>query len=264
MLSGLFLIAIAALASVNGAITKWAYSTGKNFKPCSGKVNPNPSPNVSDDLFNQLQLSRNAASRLNLLNSQGNTDLWKFNFNPTLNSSFASRGAGGLAVLADRSSFPALVGTGVAMAMGFLEPCGLNAAHFHPRATQLVVVASGGPLTAGAVWTNAASAQQFTTTVNTWEMIALPQGSIHYVFNDNCHPTITVNAFGSEDPWILNVAPSLFKLNGDILNGTLGFPAELNGGTPTEFLDNIPPSYVLGSMACLKKCRIDPNSRFAS
>ncbi|EPS40305.1 hypothetical protein H072_5861 [Dactylellina haptotyla CBS 200.50] len=149
------------------------------------------------------------------------------------------------------------------MAMGFLEPCGLNAAHFHPRATQLVVVASGGPLTAGAVWTNAASAQQFTTKVNTWEMIALPQGSIHYVFNDNCHRTVTVNAFGSEDPWILNVAPSLFKLNADILDGTLGFPVELNGGTPKEFLDNIPPSYVLGSMSCLKRCGIDPNSRYA-
>jgi len=128
---------------------------------------------------------------------------------------------------------------------------------------ELVVVASGGPLTAGAVWTNAAPSQQFTTTVNAWEMIALTQGSIHYVFNDNCHQTVTVNAFGSEDPWILNVAPSLFKLNGDVLNGTLGFPAELNGGTPSQFLANIPPSYVLGSMACLKRCGIDPNSRYA-
>ncbi|ORY22831.1 RmlC-like cupin domain-containing protein [Naematelia encephala] len=235
----------------------WKVSNGTDFHPCSGTVNPNQTADVTTDVYNQLQLARSSADRLTLLNDQNNTDLWKFNFNPTLESSFASRGAGGLAVLADRKSFPALIGTGVASALGFLEPCGLNAFHFHPRATQLVTVVQGGPLTAGALWSNAQTHQQFTTLVHTWEMIALPQGTIHYVFNDNCVPAITSNAFSSEDPGILNIAPSTFKFNADVLNGTLGYPSQLNGMSPSEFLESIPPSYVLGSQACLDRCGID-------
>lgn len=109
--------------------TAWfALDNGTRFLPlvdaAGGVVNPNASATVSADVYSQLELARSHATRFNLLQAQNDTDVWKFNFNPTLESSFASRGAGGLAVLADRNSFPALVGTGVAFAMGFLEPCG--------------------------------------------------------------------------------------------------------------------------------------------
>lgn len=87
-------------------------------------------------------------------------------------------------------------------------------------------------------------------------MIALPQGSIHYVFNDNCEPAITSNAFSSEDPGIMNVAPNLFKFSADILNGTLDYPKELDGYAPGDFLKHIPPSYVYGSAECMKRCGI--------
>lgn len=122
---------------------------------------------------------------------------------------------------------------------------------------ELVTVVAGGPLTAGAIWSNAAKREQLSATVNTYEMIMLAQGSFHYVFNDNCERAITVNAFSSDDPGILNLAQTFFKFNPDILNGTMNYPHDLNGVPVGEFKKQIPPSYTLGSEACLKRCGID-------
>lgn len=117
-----------------------------------------------------------------------------------------------------------------------------------------MVVVAGGPLKAGAIWQNTATGEQLSTVVNTYEMVMLAQGSFHYVFNDNCNRAITVNAFSSDDPGILNLAQTLFKFSPDILNGTLDYPQELNGVTPGDFKKQIPPSYVRGSEACLARC----------
>lgn len=68
---------------------------------------------------------------------------------------------------------------------------------------------------------------------------------------------MTVNAFTSEDPGILNPAQVLFKFNPDILNGTLDYPDNLDGYSPYGFREHIPPSYVLGSEACLARCGLN-------
>lgn len=67
---------------------------------------------------------RGNVARLNFLAKT--PDLFKFNFNPNIATTSASRGSGGLAVLADRNTMPALYNRGAAMAMGFLEPCGTS------------------------------------------------------------------------------------------------------------------------------------------
>ena len=101
----------------------WNYSQSA-FLPTSGTLNPNASADVSTEVYNQLKTARGYTDRLNTLLAQNNTDLFKFNFNPKVAGVTASRGAGGLAVLADSTTAPVLVNTGVAMALGFLEPCG--------------------------------------------------------------------------------------------------------------------------------------------
>lgn len=85
-------------------------------------------------------------------------------------------------------------------------------------------------------------------------MVALPQGTVHYVFNDNCEPAITANAFSSEDPGLVNTANNLFAFDGEVLNATLGYPGDLDGYTPHGFYNHVPPSYVLGGEACLARC----------
>ena len=136
---------------------------------------------------------------------------------------------------------------------------GMNTPHYHPFSTQLSAVVSGGPLKVGAIWYTYAGKEQMDNTVYTWEMVTLPQGSIHWEFNDNCEPAVTANAFGTDDPGILNVANAFFSMNPDIVNATLGFPADLNGYQVGEFKSFIPPSYAFGVQACLDRCRI-PNS----
>ncbi len=88
----------------------------------------------------------------------------------------------------------------------------------------------------------------------------LAQGSFHYVFNDNCERAVTVNAFSSDDPGILNIAQTFFKFTPDILNGTMDYPKELNGVPVGDFKKQIPPSYVLGSEACLARCGISKSA----
>ena len=99
------------------------------------------------------------------------------------------------------------------------------------------------------------------TTVYTFEMVTLPQGSVHWEFNDSCEPAVTANAFGTDDPGILNVAQAFFSLNSDIVNATLGFPTELNGYKIENFLNTIPPSYAYGVQQCLDRCGIDRASQ---
>lgn len=94
------------------------------FTPTTGQLSNKTTADVSSEVYNELRNARGNVARLNMLLAQNNTDLFKFNFNPTLATSTASRGAGGLAVLADANTMPALMDRGVAMAMGFLEPCG--------------------------------------------------------------------------------------------------------------------------------------------
>ena len=114
---------IAVVASMFRLSHAWNYSN-TTIIPSSGTLNPNASADVSTDVYNQLKLARGYSDRLNTLLAQNNTDLFKFNFNPAVAGATASRGIGGLAVLADSTTAPSLINTGVAMALGFLEPCG--------------------------------------------------------------------------------------------------------------------------------------------
>ena len=44
---------------------------------------------------------------------------------------------------ASSSNFPAVIGNGMAMTVGFLGPCGFNTPHTHPRATEFNFVVNG-------------------------------------------------------------------------------------------------------------------------
>ncbi len=118
------LLTLSALLSLAYPTFATWNKTNNAFAPTTGQVNPNASADVSDKVYANLKNARGNVQKLNYLLSQNNTDLFKFNFNPAVAGATASYGAGGLAVLADSTTAPVLVNTGVAMALGFLEPCG--------------------------------------------------------------------------------------------------------------------------------------------
>jgi hypothetical protein len=56
----------------------------------------------------------------------------------------ASNGAkGGSILLATVDNFPILEDLGISSAVSFIEPCGLNIPHFHPRASEILTVIEG-------------------------------------------------------------------------------------------------------------------------
>ena len=218
-------------------------------------TNPAPQPGPLS-LTAQLSLADTAADRLALLPS--NSD-FVFNFGDP-----AKRGKGGKGgdlIAANRKTFPALVGTGAGMAVGFLGPCGFNTPHIHPRSSELQIVTQGRIYTEmvpeNGVYNNdimADGRRVINNTINTFEMIPFYQGSVHTQFNPDCTNAIFVAAFASEDFGGGQVADELMGLSPDVVSATFG--QAVDGADVAKFKSAIPASIATGVESCLKKCGI--------
>ncbi|EJD52234.1 RmlC-like cupin [Auricularia subglabra TFB-10046 SS5] len=176
-------------------------------------------------------------------------------------------GAGGSTRHAARDTFPALVGTGMAMTVGFLDPCSMNTPHTHPRATEFNMVMNGS-LYAGFLAEN--GARFVANEVPTLSATVFPQGAIHFEANLGCEPAVFVAAFNNEDPGVLQIAQRFFGLPAPIVGATLGGLGvqEVAGlaklvssslGTMVGYrysFEQIPDNIALGVDACFKKCGI--------
>jgi hypothetical protein len=209
-------------------------------------------------LTQQLFLSDTAADRFTLLPSNAN---FLFDFgNPALKG---QGGKGGDLAVANRKTFPALVGTGSGMAVGFLGPCGFNTPHVHPRATELQIVTQGRlvveMLPENGVFNDpkvgAASGRRvITNTVGQFQMTPFYQGSIHTQFNPDCTPATFVASFNSEDFGAGQVADELFAMTPDVVQAAFG--QAINGADVAKFKGAIPASIAFGVEQCLKTCGI--------
>ncbi len=115
-------LSIKALCLATLAFADWN-TTYAPFKAPSGQLSTNATADMTDSQYSQFISQRGNVARLNYL-AKTNPNLFKFNFNPNIANTSASKGPGGVAVLADRNTMPGLYDRGAAMAMGFLEPCG--------------------------------------------------------------------------------------------------------------------------------------------
>jgi hypothetical protein len=191
------------------------------------------------------------------MKNQGPSDAYfKYNFNLAVNPNpGGGTGRGGSDVLANRKNFPALIGLGVAASVGFLNPCGMNTPHTHPRATEFLIIASGGNVKTGFIQEEGITTE-LTTTLDKYEGAIFPMGSIHYEFNYNCEPAIFISAFSSDDPGLSRVAQNFFGLNSNVVNADLGYPTFLDQTNIAKFAATIPPAFALGTQACLVRCNI--------
>jgi hypothetical protein len=165
---------------------------------------------------------------------------------------------GGVAVAANIANFPILTGLGISTTVGFLNPCGINTPHVHPRATEFLTLVEGSNLEFGFVLENAlvkaGENPEVAGYLNKFEGTVFPQGSIHYQFNNNCEKATFVAALNSEDPGTNQVAQALFALNSDVVNATLGFPSSIDGKNIKDFGKYLPANLAQDIEVCLKKC----------
>jgi len=237
-----------------------AYSSVAVASPLAARTNTPPIPSLPDSLTRQLFLADTAADRFTLLPKN---ESFVFSFGDPAKKNLG--GKGGDLVVANRKGFPALVGAGSGMAVGFLGPCGFNTPHVHPRATELQIVVKGTVVTEmlpeNGVFNDPKDPKSgrrvITNTLGPFQMTPFYQGSVHSQFNPTCDETIFVAAFNTEDFGAGQVAEELFSLGSDTVQAAFG--EAIDGKRVAEFKGKIPTTIAKGVGECLAKCHMKPN-----
>ncbi|VDB87625.1 unnamed protein product [Peniophora sp. CBMAI 1063] len=162
-----------------------------------------------------------------------------------------TNGAGGRTVAATSANFPAVVGNGVSMTIGFLGPCGMNSPHTHPRATE-INFSINTTLRGGVLVENGARFAEIDIRPGT--ATVFPQGAIHFEMNPSCEEAMFVAGFNGEDPGVQQVAQRFFGLPPDIVGAALG---GLGVQEVADLEQYIPDNVILGVDECLKRCGIE-------
>jgi len=203
-------------------------------------------------LIDKLQLASTAQERIGLI--PNNRDFVYDFLNPPEGAT--TTGQGGRTVLADREVFPALIGTGVSMTVGFIGPCGFNTPHTHPRSSEYNLIVQGR---LGTEFMTENGARNIINTLETFQSTVFPQGAIHTEFNPDCTPAVFAAGFASEDPGVLQSAQALFGLQEPLVRAVLGNPEVIDGVDLEKFRDRLPANVALGVESCLKKCGLKKN-----
>ncbi|KAF8603305.1 RmlC-like cupin [Ceratobasidium sp. AG-I] len=168
------------------------------------------------------------------------------------------KGNGGQAVSAKTTTFPALIGNGLAMTVGFLGPCAQNTPHIHPRSAEFFAMVAGDTINTGTFQEN--GARFVTNQLEVGQATVFPMGSVHFQQNLGCDPAIFVAGFANEDPGTLQVAQGFFQeLPADTVSATLG---ELGVEEVEDIAKQIPANIAFGVEECVMRCNIDRNSTF--
>ena len=89
------------------------------------------------------------------------------------------------------------------MTIGFLDACGMNTPHTHPRATE-INFSVNTTLRAGFLMEN--GARFVDVELKPGSAAVFPQGAIHFEMNPSCEPAMFVASFNNEDPGVGQVA----------------------------------------------------------
>lgn len=178
-------------------------------------------------------------------------------------------GTGGTIALATVNNFPALIGTEVALAIGFVNPCGLNVPHSHPRANEFLTVVKGELVGGLVLELNDGSfgdvvggnkpvlgpIAQVNTTLSNYTGMLFPQGETHFQFNPTCEPAIFAAAFDSSDPGRTQIARNFFSNMPDsVVLSALGDGETIDASKLKLLRKNIPDSFAVIIEECATKC----------
>lgn len=217
------------------------------------------------ELFKDLVNAPTALGRLKRLLTENGQSLLTgdalrsmvvFDFNK--NAKVAKDAKGGAAASANVDSFPILHNLGISMTFGFLNPCGINTPHVHPRATEFLTVVEGA-INFGYIPENGLVAPdqnpEVAARLDKFQGTVFPMGSIHYQFNPECKPAVFAAGLSHEDPGTVQMAGGFFNLNAGVVNATLGFPKTIDGKNIEQFRKMIPANFAQDIDNCLVKCK---------
>ncbi|GAB1319509.1 Spherulin-1A 1 [Madurella fahalii] len=207
-------------------------------------------------LIQQLLLADTSADRFDLLPDD---EQFVFDFNQP------QEGAGddGSLIVANRKTFPALIGTGAGMAVGHVGPCGLNTFHVHPRSAELQLVVSGRLVTEmvpeNGVFDGEGNRRVIRNEVGPFQMTPFYQGSIHTQFNPDCADVIFVASFTSEDFGTGQVLDETLAFTDDVIAAAFGHA--IAGKDIDAVREAIPINITLSVEECLQQCGIEKRTR---
>jgi len=246
--------AVAAPANNTPSYSPPASGQNSSDIPPSIPTGPDPTLAVSDDILAKIITAPLTLDRFDALSKDAN---FVFDFKAT---KLNVNNGGGVLAVANRKAFPALVGSGSGMAVGFLDGCGFNTPHVHPRATELQIVINGTIVTEmvpeNGVFITAGDSKSgrrvIKNTLKPFQMTPFYQGSIHTQFNPDCEPATFIASFNAEDFGAGQVLDETFNLDANIV--TAAFGEAIDGNRVTEFKGKIPPTIAKGVQECLNKC----------
>lgn len=176
--------------------------------------------------------------------------------------------------LATVEMFPALFGSNLAMALGFVDACGLNTPHAHTRANEFLTILQG-QLTSGFIMPNNPGSfgdiadanidpdglmgplAQANTDLTLYQGIMYPQGVMHWQFNPTCEPALFVAAFDSNDPGRMQAGRAFFSIDSDeVINAALGDSKSIHPKNIDKIRQHLPSSYAQLISECAVKCGI--------
>ncbi|KAJ5650416.1 uncharacterized protein N7484_004139 [Penicillium longicatenatum] len=191
----------------------------------------------------QLQIADTSIDRYKLL-PKDEDFVFDFNNNTSL--------------VANRQTFPALVGYGTSFSVGSLPACSMVYLHLHPRATELFVINSGRVLTQmvpeAGVLDSEGKQRVINAELGPGKMTIFPAGSFHTQVNPDCEPANFTAAFSSEDIGFGLVAEQTFSLSDDVIAATFG--QSISGEDIDKVKNAIPAGSVIKVEECLSKCGI--------
>ncbi|TQV98593.1 hypothetical protein V2A60_007687 [Cordyceps javanica] len=171
-------------------------------------------------------------------------------------------GQNGFQSIANRQTFPAMVGTGTSIAAAKFPGCSISKLHIHPRAAEMLILLSGRLVTEtipelGAV---GASGKQrvIRNELAPNSLNVFDQGALHTQINPDCDDATAITVFSAEDGGFGFVADQAFALPDDVIATQLG------DAIPGADIDRIRAALPAGLAAqidtCLDKCKIPKRS----
>lgn len=188
----------------------------------------------------------NAFTQVERINILADDSDFVFSFTDPKNK--VTKGAGGTLTSANAANFPALIGNGMALTIGAMEPCSMNSPHTHPRATEMLLMTSG-QITAGFLAEN--GARFVVNNVTTLSATVFPAGSIHFQANYDCKPATFIAALNNEDPGTTQIAQRFFGLPPDVVGATLG---GLGVQQVADLAGLIPDNLIAAQKECFARC----------
>ncbi|KAK9836900.1 hypothetical protein WJX74_010720 [Apatococcus lobatus] len=135
-----------------------------------------------------------------------------------------------------------------------LGPCAGNTLHTHPRGSEISTVLYG-KIMFGMVDENLNEANKLILrNLSQYDTIHIPQGLLHFSFNDNCEEAAFLANFGNRDPGTQSIWNSIMQVPSSILQLSTGIPEALFNLYKHLPLIEAPGT---GGEECLKRCGLD-------